>query len=81
MFWDATRGSYTGQLSLGRDPQSGRRKRSPKVYAPTEDECWARLDEMRAELRKAGTVAPRDVTVEMVLQTCSPAPQRSGLRR
>jgi integrase len=67
VFWDAARGSYTGQLSLGRDPQTGQRRRSPKVYAPTEDECWARLDEMRAELRKTGAVAPRDVTVEMVL--------------
>lgn len=67
MFWDAARGCYTGQLSLGRDPQTGRRKHSPKVHAATEDECWALLDEMRAELRRTGTVAPRDVTVEMVL--------------
>ena len=74
MFWDADRGSYTGQLSLGRDPQTGRRKRSPKVYAPTEDECWARLDEMRAELRKTGTVAPRDATVEMALRDLLASP-------
>ena len=74
VFWDACRGSYTGQLSLGRDPETGRRKRSPKVYAPTEDECWALLDEMRAELRKTGTVAPRDVTVEMALRDLMASP-------
>jgi integrase len=67
VFYDAARGSYVGQLSLGRDPQTGRRKRSPKVYAATEAECWEKLDELRDELRKTGTVAPRDVTVEMVL--------------
>ncbi len=59
MFWDAARGCYVGQLSLGRDPQTGRRKRSPKVYAAAEDECWEKLDGMREELRKTGTVAPR----------------------
>lgn len=68
VFYDAARGCYVGQLSLGRDPQTGRRKRSPKVTAPAEDECWTLLDEMRAELRKTGTVAPRDVTVEMVVR-------------
>jgi integrase len=74
VFWDAARGSYTGQLSLGRDPETRRRKRSPKVHAPTADECWALLDEMRAELRKTGTVAPRDVTVEMTLRDLLASP-------
>jgi integrase len=67
VFWDTGRGCYTGQLSLGRDPQTARRKRSPKVYAPTEQECWDLLDGLRAELKQTGTVAPRDVTVEMAL--------------
>jgi len=77
VFWDAARGSYTGQLSLGRDPQTHRRRRSPKVYAPTEAECWEKLDELRDELRKTGTVAPRDVTVEMALSDllASPPPE------
>ena len=57
VFWDAARGSYVGQLSLGRDPETRRRKRSPKVYAAAEEECWAKLDELRDELRKTGTVA------------------------
>jgi integrase len=74
VFWDAARGSYTGQLSLGRDPETGRRKRSPKVHAATEDECQSLLDEMRAELRKTGTVAPRDVTVEMILRDLMASP-------
>jgi hypothetical protein len=59
---------------MGRDPQTGRRKRSPKVYAPTEDGCRDLLDEMREEPRKTGTVAPRDVTVEMVLRDLLASP-------
>lgn len=74
VFWDAGRGSYVGQLSMGRDPQTGRRKRSPKVYAATEAECWDLLDALRDELRKTGTVAPRDVTVEMALRDLLASP-------
>lgn len=76
VFWDAARGCYTGQLSAGRNPQTGRRVR-PKVYAATEDECWAALDVLRAELRRTGSVARRDVTVEMVLADllASPPPE------
>ena len=66
VFRDDARGCWVGLLSLGRDPQTGRRRR-PKVCAPTEDECWARLDAMRAEARSTGTVARRDVTVRMML--------------
>jgi integrase len=66
VFYDEARGCWVGQLSLGRDPQTGRRRR-PKVTAATEEDCWALLDEMRAEARKTGTVAPRDVTVDMIL--------------
>lgn len=74
VFWDAARGCYVGQLSLGRDPETGRRKRSPKVYAAAEDACWDLLDEMRAEARKTGAVAPRDVTVEMILRDLLASP-------
>lgn len=74
VFWDAARGCYTGQLSLGRDPQTGKRKRSPKVHAATEERCWDLLDEMRGELHKTGTVAPRDVTVEMALRDLLASP-------
>jgi integrase len=37
------------------------------VHAATEAECWDLLDGLRAELKHTGTVAPRDVTVAMVL--------------
>jgi integrase len=77
VFWDVARGCYVGQLSLGPDPQTGKRKRSPKVCADTAEECWAKLDEMRAELARTGTVARRDVTVEMVMLDllASPPPE------
>jgi len=74
VFYDTARGCYVGQLSLGRDPQTGKRRRSPKVYAPTENECWDLLDGQREELRKTGAVAPRDVTVEMVLRDLLASP-------
>jgi integrase len=60
VFWDDARGCYTGQLS--HYDEAGNRKR-PKVHAATKAECWEKLDELRAELRKTGSVAPRDLTV------------------
>ena len=64
VFWDEDRGRYTGQLSY--HDEAGNRKR-PKVYAATETACWDKLDELRAELKKAGSVAPRDLTVTDVI--------------
>jgi integrase len=60
VFWDEDRGSYTGQLS--HYDAAGNRKR-PKVHAATKAECWEKLDDLRAELKKTGSVAPRDLTV------------------
>jgi integrase len=60
VFWDEDRGCYTGQLSHYNE--AGNRKR-PKVHAATKAECWEKLDELRAELKKTGSVAPRDLTV------------------
>lgn len=68
VFYDEARGCWTGQLSLGRDPETGRRRRSPKVHADAEQECWDQLDEMRAELRRTGIVARRDTTVAVVVR-------------
>lgn len=60
VFWDEARGCYTGQLSHYDD--AGKRKR-PKVHAATKAECWKKLDDLLAELKKTGSVAPRDLTV------------------
>jgi integrase len=64
VFWDEDRGCYTGQLSYY--DEAGSRKR-PKVHAATEAGCWEKLDELRAELKKTGSVAPRDLTVADVI--------------
>ena len=60
VFWDEGRGCYTGQLS--HYDAAGNRKR-PKVHSATKAECWKKLDDLRAELKKTGSVAPRDLTV------------------
>jgi integrase len=60
VFWDEDRGCYTGQLS--HYDAAGNRKR-PKVHAATKAECWEKLDDLRAELKKTGSAAPRDLTV------------------
>lgn len=64
VFWDEDRGCYTGQLSYY--DEAGNRKR-PKVHAATEAACWEKLDELRAELKTTGSVAPRDLTVADVV--------------
>ena len=62
VFYDRSRGRYVGQLSMGFDNE-GNRKRGPKAYGKTADECWDQLDTQRAELKGTGTIAPRDLTV------------------
>ena len=62
VFYDKSRGRYVGQLSLGFDDE-GNRKRGPKVHGETAAECWDQLDGQRAELKEAGRIAPRDLTV------------------
>lgn len=64
VFWDEDRGCYTGQIS--HYDAAGKRKR-PKVYAATKAECWDKLDELRAGLKKTGSVARRDLTVADVI--------------
>lgn len=64
VFWDEDRSRYTGQLSYY--DEAGKRRR-PKVHAATEAACWDKLDELRAELKKTGSVAPRDLTVADVI--------------
>jgi hypothetical protein len=50
------------------------------VLAPTETECWDKLDELRAELKKAGSVAPRDLTFANVIDDLLAHPRLSGSR-
>jgi integrase len=79
VFRDEDRGRYTGQLSYY--DEAGKHRR-PKVHAPTEAECWDKLDELRAELKKTGSVAPRDLTVADVISDLlahPPAKWRSPL--
>jgi integrase len=66
VFWDAARGCWVGSLDIGRDPETRRRQRR-KVSAPTKTGCKAKLDELREEYRKAGTVGRRDITVRQVV--------------
>ena len=74
VFYDEARKCWVGQLSLGRDPQTGKRRRSPKVTAATGDECRDLLAEMLAEFKETRDVARRDVTVAMVLQDLLASP-------
>ncbi len=66
VFYDAARGCWVGSVDIGRDPVTSRRRR-PKVSAPNKTECKDKLDELREELRRTGTVARRDTTVGQVV--------------
>ena len=80
VFYDAARGRWVGVIDLGRDPETRRRVRR-KVSAPTSDECRDKLDELREEKRKTGTVARRDVTVGQVVDDWLANPPRRPGRR
>lgn len=67
VFWDASRRCWVGVLDVGRDPETGRRRRR-KVSAATKTECGELLAEVRDDYRKAGTVGRRDTTVESVVR-------------
>jgi integrase len=66
VYYDAARGCWVGAIDLGRDPQTLRRIRR-KVSAASKAECRDKLDELRDEHRRTGTVARRDTTVEQVV--------------
>jgi integrase len=83
VFYDAARGRWVGLVDLGRDPETRRRVRR-KVTALTRDELRDKLDELREEKRKTGTVARRDATVRQVVDAwlASPPPSvQSGITR
>ena len=75
VFFDAARGCWVGTVDIGRDPETGRRRRR-KVSAPTRTECKDKLGELREEKRKTGTVGRRDITVERIVRDrlASPPP-------
>ena len=67
VYFDAARGCLVGQVDLGRDPATGKRRR-PKVSATTKTAAKELLDGLRAEQHQTGTVARRDRTTEMVVR-------------
>ena len=73
VFFDAARGCWVGQIEISRDPETGRRRR-PKVSAATKTECKDKLDELRGEKAKTGTVAPRNITVERIVRDLLASP-------
>jgi integrase len=76
LFFDASRGVWTGSISAGRDPVTGRRSRR-KVSAPTKTECKDKLDALRAEYAKTGQVPSGDLTVERVVRELLDNPPES----
>lgn len=75
VFYDAARDVWVGVVDIGRDPETGRRRRR-KVSAPTKTGVRDKLDQLREEKRRTGTVGRRDITVEHVVQDrlASPPP-------
>src|SRR6266487_4363716 len=83
VYYDTARGCWVGAIDLGHHPQTGRRVRR-KVSAATKTECRDKLDELREEYRRTGTVARRDTTVEQVIADwlANPPPEiRSPISR
>lgn len=67
VFYDDARGCWVGVVDIGRDPETGRRRRR-KVSALTKDECKELVRQLLEEKRKSGTVPRRDTTVETVVR-------------
>lgn len=64
VFYDDARGCYVGQASYTDD--AGKRHR-PKVFGKTAEEAQDKLDELRGEIKKTGTVSPKDLTVKHIM--------------
>jgi integrase len=73
VFFDAARGCWVGTIDVGRDAQTGRRRRR-KVSAATKTGCRDKLDELRGEKARTGTVAPRNITVEQCVRALLASP-------
>jgi len=75
VYFDAERGCWVGAVELGRDPETGRRVRR-KVSGATKTEVKDKLEELRGEKRRTGTVVRRDITVERVIRDLLANPPR-----
>lgn len=75
VYFDAERGCWVGAVELGRNPETGRRVRR-KVSGATKTEVKDKLEELRGEKRRTGTVARRDITVERVIRDLLANPPR-----
>ena len=56
VFYDDSRGCWVGQIDLGRDPETGKRRR-PKVSGPRAD-VRDLLDELKADASQPGPSPP-----------------------
>lgn len=73
--FDSACGCWVGSVDIGRDPDTGRR-RHRKVSASNRTECKAKLDVLRDEKRRTGTVGRRDITVRRTAAAGQPAAVR-----
>jgi integrase len=64
IYWDESKGSYVGAISLGFSPAGTRRRR--KVYGRTKSEVRDRLKELRAEIEIGVTSSARYTVTEAV---------------
>jgi integrase len=76
VYYDRSRRVWTGSVEVGRDPVEGTRLRR-KVSAPTKTELLARLDDLKHERRRTGTVGPRNAMVAHVVRAYMASPPAS----
>lgn len=67
LFFDASRGVWTGSADAGRDPETGRRIRR-KVSAKDKQVARRKLEDLRKSIRDTGTAPRGDLTVEQVMR-------------
>lgn len=68
----ADRKVWRGYVSCGTDPDSGKRDRRT-VTAPTESECWGKVEELERERRRGARRRPKDTVeawIEQWLDQC-----------
>ncbi|MGO9298012.1 MAG: tyrosine-type recombinase/integrase [Streptosporangiaceae bacterium] len=68
LFYDKSRDRWIGQLPGGKDPDTGKRKRGPKVSARTKAGARELLRQLERDHAVTGVAARRDVTVEAIMR-------------